>query len=125
MIKIGADSGQNFLKICLNLIKPYDEENTTSPAHKKAFSAPGTIPKKKSHADIFGSLFKDSSTNALMIIGIVEQASESHFNLKLLIDLIGLKYIEIKASWTNHHGNHSYMSVLFYILNSVLPTLKP
>ena len=82
-VKVGIDGGGSFLKICLNLEKQDDE-----------FSSPASQKTKWSYAaGACSDKFKDSGVRKLMILAMVENASESYSNLKLLLDLLELNTI--------------------------------
>ena len=72
----------------------------SSPPKKKAAAA-SKDPKKFSYADIYGSVFKDSGVNGLIILAAVQEISESHYNIKKLMDLCGLTVAEIGREWMN------------------------
>ena len=93
MLKFGMDAGQDFFKVCLNIIK--EEDDLSSPAQKKSASK-----HKYTYADIYANMFKDSGVNGLFVIAAVEKVSESYHNLKVILDLVGLQSAEI-GDWIN------------------------
>lgn len=97
LIKLGIDSGRDFLKVCLNIIK--EEDELSSPAKKKAASS-SRVTQRSTYADIYGNLFQESGVNGLLIIAICQRVSESIENLRLMLDKVGLQHAEI-GTWTN------------------------
>ena len=67
MLKWGMDFGQDFFKVCLNIIK--EEDELVSPAQKKSASKIS----EKTYADVYANMFKDSGVNGLFIIAAAEK----------------------------------------------------
>ena len=89
------DYGRNFLKVCMNIIK--DENELSSPAFKKA----AMDERRKTHIDLFGGAFKDQGVEALQILAICEQVSESWDNIEVMLNLVGLNGAECGHNWMN------------------------
>ena len=77
----------------MNIIK--EEDDLSSPAQKKS-----ATKHKFTYADIYANMFKDSGVNGLILIAVVEKVSESYYNLKNILDLVGLHSAEI-GDWIN------------------------
>ena len=80
-VKIGIDGGGSFLKFCLNRERQKDELSSPASQKTKWSYATGACSEK----------FKDSRVHKLMIVGMGEEVSESHYDLKTVLDLLGLK----------------------------------
>lgn len=73
--KIGIDGGGGFFKVCLNIIKKDKADDVKSP------------PKKK-------PAYKDGGVKKLLIIGIVQEISETYYNAKTILKLLGIEKID-------------------------------
>lgn len=80
-VKIRIDSGGSFLKVCLNLERQNDELSSPANQNTKWSYAAGAC----------SDMFKDSGVRKLMIVAMVEEATESHSNIRSLLDLLELK----------------------------------
>ncbi len=80
--KIGIDSGGDFLKVCLNL-DVVDSDNSPKKKAKFAYKEGACA-----------SEFKDSGVKKIIILAIVENVTESHGNLKIILDLLGIQNID-------------------------------
>lgn len=79
-VKIGIDGGQNFLKIGLVLQKGRDPyEDTKSPIKKKQ---------------------ADGGVRRCLIIGILEDVPETHYNVKKLLDVLDIKPEDVDLTFT-------------------------
>ena len=80
-VKIGIDAGQGSLKVCATLQKVVNDLSSPDAKSTKRFSY---------QAGPSGERSKDSGVNKLLILAIVEDAKESHHNLKTLMDLLNI-----------------------------------
>ena len=76
--KIGIDSGQGFLKVCLNLEEVKGDESTLEVKRSRLSYSEGA----------FNSLFKDSGVKKLIILALVEDINEDYDNLKTILELV-------------------------------------
>ena len=74
--KIGLDSGGDFMKVCLNVIR--SERSEEESVHKRRKYTDGVCPQSK----------KDTSVNRLLILAITPEKRESYGNIKLSFDLL-------------------------------------
>lgn len=83
-VKIMADGGQGFLKICMSVI-PEDETNPI-------------IKKRKLYSEGGSAAYEHTATSVykLIILCMVPKVSETHDNLKILFELIKLNNISFK-----------------------------
>ena len=92
IIKIGLDGGRGFIKVCLSVHDPKEDQeleeemsNLNSPRKKK-------LKKKKATRT-----FKNNGVKKVMIIGLVEDVPEKYENIQKLLELLDLD--EIEASY--------------------------
>ena len=87
-VKLGIDGGQGSLKVTLSLtLKP--EETEASPCKKRC---------KYSEGYGQGDNFKDSSVHKAIILALVPTMNESHVNLRILLEKLGLGSLEYSHS---------------------------
>ena len=85
--KVGMDGGGGFMKICLNLIRVQNE--LSSPAKSKT---------RQTYQDgLCTNKFKDNGVRKLIILAIVQGVQETHYNMKVLFDLLGITKISFSA----------------------------
>ena len=80
ILKVGIDVEGGFLKVCLNVI----EKVTEYKVKKKKFSCEKGIGNEK---------YKDGGLNKFFIIGLVENAAESHSSFEKTLKLNDLQYL--------------------------------
>ena len=77
LFKVGIDSGEDFLKICCNVIDKTKDVDA-GPAKRAKYSQ-GVAPKS----------FKDTSVNKLLVLVMTPEKHESHDNINILWIAIG------------------------------------
>lgn len=87
LIKIGADSGGNFLKITLSIQSLDDELIHLNETKRQKYN--DAVDLKR---------FKDSGVNKLFLIGLTEFSEENHHNISVLWNLLQLKDFEGKIT---------------------------
>lgn len=87
-VKIMADGGQDFFKICMSILPQFvDEENGKLPFKKrKLYSDGGSVGQKA----------VETSVNRLIILCIVPNVKETYSNIELLFKLIKINNISFK-----------------------------
>jgi hypothetical protein len=81
LVRIGADGGGGFLKICLNLIDMTPPKSpTASPEAKKQ------------------SVFKDSGVKKLIVLAIMQDTQERYENIKEILGVLHLKDIDFSVA---------------------------
>ena len=74
--KIGLDSGGDFMKVCMNVIRS-DQQEEDSVQKRRRYSD-GVCPKSQ----------KDTSVNRLLILAITPEKKETYDNIKITLDLL-------------------------------------
>ena len=90
-VKVMADGGQNFLKICLSILpEDYDSDN----ADTEDDLSTEDLKKRATYEDGGGiGVYKLTSVKRVIMLAIVPECKETHFNMKVLFDLTQLNNI--------------------------------